>query len=57
MFSGFPLSDREASFWRKIKFFCKPRKAHEVGMGGGTIGMDPIHSALTVMSSENETNH
>ena len=31
-------------------------KAHEVGMGGGSVGMVPVHLALTVMLLEEETN-
>ena len=55
--TDFRLSDQEAPFWRKIKFFGIPGKAHEVAMGGGSIGTVLVHSALTVMSlfEEEET--
>ena len=34
-----------------------PGKAHEIGTGGGSVCASLVCLALTVMSSEEETNH
>ena len=44
----------ELPFWRKIKFFGTLGKVHKIGMRGGSVGVLPVRSALTVMSSEEE---